>query len=209
MYYQHEAGLLFSADLSHAPDDRRRPRDAHRVPRGAGQRAQRYAGGALPGIKALFPKRGLYVEQVKGPDSFALVCAMVDEHHRHHDEPLTWMWGLLAWRDGWLVGVASVGLPKSRVLMERGLLEVNRLCTFTRRRYGAASEMYRVASMLSGKQPCITYTLQTEQGVSLVEAGWVSEGPAGGGSWSCPSRPRIDHHPLERKTRWCDRPRAL
>jgi len=152
----------------------------------------------------------LVVERVSGPDSFRVVAAMIMEHHRHHDPPVGWMWGLMAWRDGWLVGVATVGRPVSRNLQSAGLLEVTRLCTFSRRRFGAASAVYAAASA-NAAGPCpgvITYTLDKESGVSLVEAGWHDEGPAGGGSWSCPSRPRTDHHPLGKKRRWRDRPAA-
>lgn len=158
-------------------------------------------------VRSLFPRRGLHVDQVKGADSFALCVAMIAEHHRHHDPPVGWMWGLMAWRDGWLVGVATVGRPVSRNLQAQGLLEVTRLCTFSRRRFGAASAMYRaVHSLCESSSGVITYTLGSESGESLIKAGWHDEGPAGGGSWSAPSRPRVDHHPTERKTRWRDRP---
>jgi hypothetical protein len=48
----------------------------------------------------------------------------------------------------------------------------------------------------------ITYTLPAEGGVSLRAAGYTSDGPAGGGSWSRDSRERLDRHPTDRKTRW-------
>lgn len=159
-------------------------------------------------IRSLFPRRGLHIEKVSGPDSFATVTAMIAKYHRHHDPSIGWMWGLMAWRDGWLVGVATVGRPVSRHLQDEGLLEVTRLCTFTRRRFRAASEMYRAVHVLCEDTPgVITYTLESEKGESLIEAGWFDEGPAGGGSWSSPSRPRVDHHPTERKNRWRDRKR--
>jgi len=42
-----------------------------------------------------------------------------------------------------------------------------------------------------------TYILNTENGVSLRAAGWKMIGETPGRSWSVPSRPRIDTHPLQ------------
>src|SRR5678815_3229983 len=38
--------------------------------------------------------------------------------------------------------------------------------------------------------------------ISLTASGWTLIGQAGGGSWSVPSRPRVDKHPLQTKMRW-------
>ena len=48
----------------------------------------------------------------------------------------------------------------------------------------------------------ITYTLASESGTSLTAAGWVRVATTDGGSWSRPSRPRSDSHPLDEKVRW-------
>jgi len=53
-----------------------------------------------------------------------------------------------------------------------------------------------------GYRRLITYTLATESGTSLVAAGWKCLGEAGGGSWNCQSRPRVDLHPTQLKLRW-------
>lgn len=37
---------------------------------------------------------------------------------------------------------------------------------------------------------------------SLRAAGWKIVGETGGGTWSRPSRPRVDKHPLQGKLRW-------
>lgn len=47
-----------------------------------------------------------------------------------------------------------------------------------------------------------TYTLDTEPGTPLRAAGWRCLGQAGGGSWSCSSRPRIDRAPAQGKLKW-------
>jgi len=44
--------------------------------------------------------------------------------------------------------------------------------------------------------------LPEEGGASLRGAGWTCVGAAGGGTWSCPSRPRLDLHPTQEKLRW-------
>lgn len=48
----------------------------------------------------------------------------------------------------------------------------------------------------------ITYTLATEGGASLRAAGFRVVADVRGRSWSCPSRPRVDKHPLQNKLRW-------
>ena len=44
-----------------------------------------------------------------------------------------------------------------------------------------------------------TYILASEPGTSLTGAGWRCLGERGGGSWSVPSRPRVDKHPTQMK----------
>ena len=60
---------------------------------------------------------------------------------------------------------------------------------------------WRAAKAL-GYRRLITYTLNTEPGTSLRGAGWKLIGERGGGSWSVPSRPRVDKHPLQMKLLW-------
>lgn len=64
--------------------------------------------------------------------------------------------------------------------------------------YGAAWR----ASRALGYRRCTTYTLLSESGASLRAAGWKQVAVVRGRSWSCPSRPRTDGHPLEDKIRW-------
>jgi hypothetical protein len=82
-------------------------------------------------------------------------------------------------------------------------LEVNRVATdgtpnACSALYGAA---WRATKALGYKR-LITYTLPEEGGSSLRGAGWKCLGEAGGGSWSCKSRPRVDTHPLQTKLCW-------
>jgi len=81
--------------------------------------------------------------------------------------------------------------------------EVTRLTTDGTRNvcsllYGAA----RRAARALGYRRLITYTLATESGTSLVASGWKATATSSGGSWSVPSRPRVDKHPTVAKVRW-------
>jgi hypothetical protein len=48
----------------------------------------------------------------------------------------------------------------------------------------------------------VTYTLASEPGASLRAPGFRATGSVAARSWSCPSRPRIDKHPLVQRVRW-------
>lgn len=102
-----------------------------------------------------------------------------------------------------VVGVCVIGQPVSRMLDDGWTLEVLRSCTDGTKNvnsmlYGAA---WRAAKAL-GYRRLVTYTLPSEGGVSLKAAGWRLVGQAGGGTWSRPSRPRVDLHPTQVKLRW-------
>jgi hypothetical protein len=80
---------------------------------------------------------------------------------------------------------------------------VTRLCTDGT--HNACSFLYGAAARSAreqGYRKIITYILESESGDSLRAAGWLCEGPAGGGSWSRGKRERTDKHPTERKVRW-------
>jgi len=97
-------------------------------------------------------------------------------------------------------GVAVCGRPPGRHYDDGLTMEVTRLCTDGTS--NACSMLYaacwRVAKNMGYKR-MITYILNTEPGTSLKASGWKLIGQRGGGSWSVPSRPRIDKHPLQKK----------
>ena len=138
------------------------------------------------------------------PVTFAEAKAFVEAHHRHHKPPTGHKFSVaVADGGGQIRGVATVGRPVARGLDDGWTLEVNRVATDGARNacsmlYGAA---WRVARAL-GYRRVVTYTLPEEGGASLRGAGWRCIGEAGGGSWSCPSRPRVDLHPKQQKLRW-------
>lgn len=136
------------------------------------------------------------------------------ENHRHHDKVQGHKFSEAAYRDGELVGVAVVGRPVSRYLDDGLSLEVTRLCTDGTR--NACSALYgrcaRIAKEM-GYRRIITYILESEGGASLRASGWRCDlETAGGGEWTCPSRPRetiettlfgeVRKYPTEKKQRW-------
>lgn len=137
------------------------------------------------------------------PITFAEASRFVADHHRHHLPPVGHLFSV-AVNDGTkIVGVAMIGRPVARGNQDGYTAEVTRCCTDGTKNaasmlYGAA---WRAARAL-GYRRLITYTLASEPGTSLAAAGWRVVGSTPGRSWSCPSRPRVDTHPLGQKTIW-------
>lgn len=124
----------------------------------------------------------------------------VAAYHRHHKPVIGHKFSLGAVLGETIVGVAIVGRPVSRMRDDGATLEVSRLCTDGSPNacsflYGAAAR----AAFALGYRRIGTYILASEPGTSLTAAGWRCLGERGGGSWSVPSRPRVDTHPLEPK----------
>lgn len=137
------------------------------------------------------------------PVAWDEACAFVRLHHRHHQAPPGWKFGVGVAEGGRLVGVAMVGRPVARRLDDGLTLEVTRCCTDGTR--NAASMLYGAAwraTAALGYQRLITYTLVSEPGTSLRAAGWRDLYTTPGRSWSVPSRPRADKHPLGQKRLW-------
>ena len=136
--------------------------------------------------------------------TFAEATTFVSAHHRHHTAPVGHLYSIGAWRGGELVGVVIVGRPVARARDDGLTAEVTRLCVLDNEPnacsflYGKAAK----AAMALGFRRIGTYTLARESGTSLRAAGWTLIGEAGGGSWSAPSRLRIDKHPTEGKLLW-------
>ena len=138
------------------------------------------------------------------PCTIAAANEYIKLYHRHHGPVVGAKFpiSLVDSRDG-VRGVVVAGRPVSRMLDDGWTLEVTRLCTDGT--FNACSMLYSAAwraARAMGYLRMLTYILESESGTSLKAAGWVCRGPAGGGSWSCKSRPRQDKHPLERKVRW-------
>lgn len=128
----------------------------------------------------------------------------VKQHHRHHGPVVGHKFSLaVVDATGNIRGVTIIGRPVSRVLDDGWTLEVNRVATDGCP--NACSALYAAAwraSRAIGYRRLITYTLNSEPGTSLLAAGWKVVAETKGGSWFCPSRPRVDTHPLQGKLRW-------
>lgn len=121
------------------------------------------------------------------PIEFDEACAFVAANHRHHEPPVGHKFSI-ACADGAIKGVAIVGRPVGRRQQDGWTLEVTRLATDGTR--NACSILYRAAwraTKAMGYTRLITFTLI---------------GQRRGGSWSVPSRPRVDTHPLQGKLLW-------
>ena len=137
------------------------------------------------------------------PVSLKQANAFVVEHHRHHGGVVGHKFSIGCEQDGILVGVAIIGRPVSRYLDDGHTAEVTRLCTTGEHNvcsflYGAAA---RAAKAL-GYSKIITYTLDTEPGISLKAAGWMCAGRAGGIRWTGVRRPVSDLSPPQMKLRY-------
>lgn len=53
-----------------------------------------------------------------------------------------------------------------------------------------------------GYEKVYTYTLDSENGASLLASGFILDGTVKGRSWDTPSRRRIDKAPIIDKKRW-------
>lgn len=137
------------------------------------------------------------------PIAFADAAAFVREHHRHHTPPVGHKFSIAAVDGEDVVGVVIVGRPVARRRDDGRTLEVTRLCTIGSRNacsflYGAAAR----AAFALGYSRIGTYTLKSEPGTSLKAAGWKLIAETPGKSWSVPTRPRTDKHPIEPKLLW-------
>jgi hypothetical protein len=137
------------------------------------------------------------------PITFKEASAFVRLHHRHHAPSVGHKFSIAANDGERVVGVVTVGRPVARHLDNGWTLEVTR-CT-TDGAKNAASLLYGAAwraTKALGYRRLITYTLIEEPGTSLSAAGWKALYQTEGGSWDCPSRPRVDTHPVGQKTLW-------
>ena len=138
------------------------------------------------------------------PVTLTEAMAFVGEVHRHHPAPLGGLFAIGVGCAEEIFGVAIVGRPVSRVLDDTWTVEVTRVAV--KENYpNACSMLYGAcwsAASAMGDRKAITYTLETEKGISVKASGWKCVGKTKGRSWNTPSRPRVDKHPLQSKLRW-------
>lgn len=129
--------------------------------------------------------------------------------HRHHGPVVGYKFAVGVKADvpsdyvSGLFGVAICGRPVARKLDDGKAIEVLRLAT--NGHSNACSMLYGACARIAremGYERIITYTLESEPGTSLKASGWKMDGITPGKSWSVPSRPRQDKHPICPKIRW-------
>lgn len=152
------------------------------------------------------PRTGKTTTLALQPITLPEAQRFIRDHHRHHGAPVGWKFGVAINDGASVVGVITVGRPVARHYDDGATLEVSRCCVLPGVQNGASmlyGAAWRAAKAL-GYQRLITYTLATEPGTSLRAAGWreVYTTKARSGGWDCPSRPRVDIHPLGQKTLW-------
>ncbi len=133
----------------------------------------------------------------------------VANFHRHN-KPVTMARFAVGASDGKnLVGVAIVGLPVARMLMDGFTVEVVRCCVVDDAPKGTPSALYAAcwrAAKAMGWRRLVTYTLQSESGSSLRGAGWkvVAELEPRGDASQWTNRPGREWQPVvgQAKFRW-------
>jgi hypothetical protein len=139
------------------------------------------------------------------PMSLTDAYTFIVRNHRHHGPPQGALFaiGCAISQGSEPCGCVVIGRPVARRLDNGWTAEVTRCCTDGTK--NACSLLYAAAwraCRAMGYRRLVTFTLKSEPGTSLRAAGWrvVSETP--GRSWSVPSRPRVDKHPLQQRLRW-------
>ena len=141
------------------------------------------------------------------PLSIAEANAFVLSYHRHNKPTAGGKFAIGASNGNRLVGVAIVGLPIARLLMDGVTGEVTRCCVLDDAPKGTCSFLYsrcwRAWSAMGGKK-LVTYTLQTEPGASLRGAGWKIVGETPGHSKGWTNRPGREWQAVtgQAKFRW-------
>ena len=151
------------------------------------------------------------------PTTLRAANDFIAEHHRHNGRTARngGKFAISVWADDLVeapsqVGVAIVGNPLSATYMDGLTAEVLRVCTRSEDSPKNVCSMLYAACWRAwkamGGTRLVTYTLQTEKGVSLEACGWVIVGqtkPVKPG-WRKNDHLEREHQPvmLEPKNRW-------
>jgi hypothetical protein len=128
----------------------------------------------------------------------------INTFHRHHKQPQGHRFSLGLFVANQLVGVIVAGRPVARLNDNGSTLEITRCCVLEGFKNGITilcGRVYQTAKLWGYKQ-VITYTLESENGVSMKAAGFRCIGKTKGGSWNSPNRKRNDKHPIIPKYKW-------
>lgn len=143
------------------------------------------------------------------PISIREANEFVMNFHRHNKPTQGAKFSIGASYDNQLVGVAIVGNPVSRKVMDGFTAEVTRVCVLGDAPKNTCSFLYgrawRIWQQMGGKR-MVTYTLEHESGASLRGAGWKVVGETksslAGKGWQ--NRPGRDWQPIygQLKLKW-------
>lgn len=128
------------------------------------------------------------------PITYREAAEFVTRHHRHNVAPRGQKFAIAVNNGERVVGVAVAGRPIARHQDDGYTLEVLRVCVLDGFP-NACSKLYAAcwrAGRAMGYRRAITYCREDESGVSVRAAGWSLVGFVRAGSWSRPSRPRVD-----------------
>lgn len=137
------------------------------------------------------------------PITFREAVEFIRLHHRHHQPPHGYKFGIAVNDGERVVGVITVGRPIARHLDDGYTAEVTRCCTDGTKNvasmlYGAA---WRAARAM-GHRRLITYTRSDEPGTSLRAAGWRELYRTNPQTWNRPSRFRVDKSEPYQRVLW-------
>ena len=138
------------------------------------------------------------------PITLRVANDFVRDYHRHNQCVVGCKFAVGLFSGEEIVGVAIAGRPISRHLDDGETIEINRVCTKGER--NACSMLYgaccRVAKAMGYKR-AITYTLESETGISLKSSNFVCRGRCGGKRWTGKrSAASKAVYPAEYKMRW-------
>jgi len=132
--------------------------------------------------------------------------AFIERHHSHHHKPNTWIAVTGVASGGVLCCVATLELPKARMLCDGLTAEVSRVASDGSAKHAASKALGAIAQVAFGLgyRRLVSYTLLGEAGTSYRAAGWHVTARSAGGSWDRPSRPRDarDSGARGAKVRW-------
>lgn len=127
----------------------------------------------------------------------------VKKYHRHNIPTVGGKFAISCYNGLEICGVAICGRPISRKLDDGKTLEIYRCCTNGQK--NACSKLYSAAVKIAkymGYSNVITYTLESEPGVSLKAAGFICQGKAGGNEWTGNRKRDYYISPKQSKKRW-------
>lgn len=130
------------------------------------------------------------------PITFREASEFIDRWHSHRGATRGWKFGIGVNDGERVVGVVVVGRPVSRHLDDGWTVEVTRCCTDgSLAAHNAASMLYAAAwraARAMGYRRLVTYTLEEEEGVGLVAAGYKVLYRTKDEAWHRQSRPRVN-----------------